>query len=135
MFNLIGNSLKFTSKGGSITISYSENDGFVETKIVDTGAGIAPEDLGKLFQKFGLIEGSYITNQTSTSLGTGLGLYICRSIIDLHHGEIKAASEGRGKGSTFTFTLKKFDKSDEQELKIENANDQKEKVDLIHAQL
>jgi len=135
MFNLIGNSLKFTSKGGSITISYSQSDGFVETKIADTGAGIDPEDMGKLFQKFGLLEGSYITNQTSTSMGTGLGLYICKSIINLHHGEIKAASEGRGKGSTFTFTLKKFEESDVQELKTESTNDQKEKVDLIHLQV
>ncbi len=135
MFNLIGNSLKFTAKGGSITISYSQSDGFVETKIADTGAGIAPEDMGKLFQKFGLLEGSYVTNQTSTSMGTGLGLYICRSIIDLHHGEIKAASEGRGKGSMFTFTLKKFEETDAQELKTESTNDQKEKVDLIHLQV
>lgn len=136
LFNLIGNSLKFTPKGGSITISYSRKEnGFVETKVTDTGAGIVPEDMGKLFQKFGLLEGSYVTNQTSTSLGTGLGLYICRSIIDLHHGEIKAASEGRGKGSTFSFTLREFKDSDAQTLKTETTDDHKDKVDLIHAQV
>jgi signal transduction histidine kinase len=135
MFNLIGNSLKFTPKGGSITISYALKNGFVETKITDTGAGIAPDDMGKLFQKFGLIEGSYVTNQTSISLGTGLGLYICRSIIDLHHGEIKAASEGRGKGSTFSFTLREFKDSDLQKFKTEATEDNKDKMDLIHVQL
>lgn len=135
MFNLIGNSLKFTPKGGSITISYVQKDGFVETRIADTGSGIAPEDMGKLFQKFGLIAGSYITNQTSTSLGTGLGLYICRSIIDLHHGDIKAESEGSGKGATFTFTLKEFKDSDSQTLKTEASEDHKDKVDLIHVEL
>lgn len=104
LFNLIGNSLKFTSSGGSITISFSQANGFVETKIVDTGTGIDPKDIGKLFQKFGLLPGSYTTNQPVT--GTGLGLYICRSIIEMHHGTIKVNSEGRGKGTTFTFTLK-----------------------------
>ena len=136
LFNLIGNSLKFTPKGGKITISYSQKGGFVETKVVDSGAGIAKEDLGKLFQKFGLIEGSYVTNQTSTNMGTGLGLYICRSIINLHHGEIKASSEGKGKGTTFTFTLKEFTESDAQKLKTEAPADKKDDpVDLIHEQI
>lgn len=135
MFNLIGNSLKFTPRGGSITISFAQKDDFIETRITDTGSGIAPEDMGKLFQKFGLIEGSYVTNQTSTSLGTGLGLYICRSIIDLHNGEIHATSEGTGKGSTFSFTLKEFKDSDLQTLKTESTEDKTDKVDLIHMSL
>jgi len=134
LFNLIGNSLKFTPKGGTITISFLLKDDLVQTSITDTGSGIAPEDKGKLFQKFGLLEGSYITNQTSTQLGTGLGLYICRSIIDLHHGEIKAESEGRGKGSTFFFTLKIFKESDMHTMKKESAEDKKDVVELIHAQ-
>jgi len=135
LFNLIGNSLKFTPKGGSITVSFSQQNGFIETMIKDTGAGIAQEDMGKLFQKFGLLTGSYITNQTSTSLGTGLGLYICRSIIDLHGGEIKAASQGRGNGAIFTFTLKEFKESESQTFKTENPADKKDSVDLIHAEL
>ncbi|HSX08899.1 MAG TPA: GAF domain-containing sensor histidine kinase [Candidatus Saccharimonadales bacterium] len=129
-FNLIGNSLKFTPKGGTITISYSQVGGFIETKITDTGAGIEPQDISKLFQKFGLLPGSYITNQT-VAIGTGLGLYICRSIINLHHGQIHAASPGRGKGATFIFTLKIFEDSDLQNIKKEG-NDDKEKVELIH---
>lgn len=133
LFNLIGNSLKFTPKDGSIKVSYSEKDGIVETKIVDTGSGIAPEDVDKLFQKFGLLPGSYITNQTA--MGTGLGLYICRAIIDLHHGEIKAASEGRGKGAAFTFTLKAFKESDLRNFKKESDEENKDKIDLIHAQV
>jgi signal transduction histidine kinase len=132
LFNLIGNSLKFTPKGGTITISFSQNAGFVETSVTDTGAGIATEDKGKLFQKFGLLEGSYVTNQTSTSMGTGLGLFICRSIIELHHGQIKADSEGRGKGSTFSFTLKEFKESDLQTLKKEKPADKDDPVNLIH---
>src|SRR5258708_37465412 len=65
LFNLIGNSLKFTPKGGTITISFLQKDGFVQTSVADTGAGILPEYIGKLFQKFGLLAGSYITNQTN----------------------------------------------------------------------
>ena len=133
LFNLIGNSLKFTPNGGSITISFIKKNGFVQTSVTDTGAGISAEDKNKLFQKFGLLPGSYITNQTSTSMGTGLGLFICRSIIELHHGEIKAESEGRGKGSTFIFTLKEFQESDQQALKTESS--EKEKVGLIHMQV
>lgn len=106
LFNLIGNSLKFTPKNGTITISYTESGDIIETKVVDTGTGLEPDDIKKLFQKFGLLPGSYITNQPVS--GTGLGLYISRSIILLHDGEINAASEGRGKGTTFSFTLKKF---------------------------
>lgn len=135
LFNLIGNSLKFTPKGGTITVSFFPKGGFIETRVIDTGAGIAKEDLGKLFQKFGLIEGSYITNQTSTSMGTGLGLFICRSIIDLHHGEIKASSPGRGKGSTVSFTLKVFTKADSHSLKKQMSGDNSDHVDLIHAQI
>ena len=135
LFNLIGNSLKFTPKGGTITVSFALKNGYIETKVADNGSGIAPEDMGKLFQKFGLVEGSYITNQTSTSMGTGLGLFICRSIIEMHHGEIKAASEGTGKGSVFSFTLKEFQEADMQNLKLEALSDEKEKSSLIHAAL
>jgi signal transduction histidine kinase len=135
LFNLIGNSLKFTPQGGTITISFSQEDDFIKTAVEDTGAGIGSEDLKKLFQKFGLIEGSYITNQTSTSMGTGLGLYICRSIIDLHHGEIKAESQGRGKGSTFSFTLKVFKESVLHTIKKESTQDKKDTAELIHSQI
>lgn len=132
LFNLIGNSLKFTPSGGSITIKYAEKDGMIEMSVIDTGNGIEPQDIGKLFQKFGLIAGSYTTNQPA--MGTGLGLFICRSIVELHHGKIKAESDGRGKGATFTFTLKIFTDADApliQEKKQTDAG----KLDLIHNQI
>src|SRR5208283_1036055 len=107
VFNLIGNSLKFTPKDGKITITFTESDGMIQTKIKDTGVGIEKEDMPKLFQRFGLLEGSYTTNQSSTFMGTGLGLYICKEILGLHEGKIWADSEGKNKGAEVCFTLRK----------------------------
>lgn len=132
LFNLVGNSLKFTPKGGKITVTFVHSGDMIETKILDTGSGIEPDDLSKLFQKFGLIEGSYTTNQTAS--GTGLGLYICKSIIELHKGKIWAKSEGRGKGSEFTFSLKVFDEAQAKELGADNQT-VTQSVGLVHAQL
>jgi signal transduction histidine kinase len=103
LLNLIGNSLKFTPKGGQITVSVSNKIDRLQVEIADTGKGIVKEDMPKLFQKFGLIEGSYTSN--SAYQGTGLGLYITKSIIELHGGKIWVTSDGRDKGSHFIFTI------------------------------
>lgn len=105
LINLMGNSLKFTPRGGSITISLEAKDNMVHIGVTDTGQGLAPEDIPKLFQKFNIIKGSYTINNNIFQ-GTGLGLYICKSIINLHGGEIGVSSEGKGKGATFNFSLK-----------------------------
>ncbi len=111
LINLIGNSLKFTPRGGSININFTSDGKFVTVNISDNGIGIASEDMPKLFQKFGILPGSYTVNKNAT-VGTGLGLYICKSIVQMHGGKISAFSEGIGKGATFSFTLKKFEDSD-----------------------
>ena len=105
VINLIGNSFKFTPKDGSITIKFEVHSDTVKTLVTDTGAGLSTEMINNLFQKFGLIKGSYQTNKTSTTQGTGLGLYICKQMIELHHGEISATSPGIGQGTTFVFSL------------------------------
>lgn len=105
IINLIGNSFKFTPKEGSITFNFQIKKEFVITQIADTGAGLTPDMIGNLFQKFGLIKGSYQTNKTSVNQGTGLGLYICKQIIELHHGDISATSAGLNQGSVFSFSL------------------------------
>ncbi len=110
IYNLIGNAMKFTPKSGRITVSYKQKDSFVEVAVRDTGAGMDAEGLSKLFQKFGILPGTYAANQPS--FGTGLGLYISRSLIELHGGKIWADSEGKEKGSTFTFTLKVFNQEE-----------------------
>lgn len=104
LINLIGNSLKFTPSGGFITICFEKTPRQIVTHVQDNGAGIPDEDLSKLFQKFGLLKGSYTVNQNAAQ-GTGLGLYICREILNQHKGAIWASSQGRGKGSQFSFAL------------------------------
>ena len=100
--NLIGNALKFTPKKGKIKISLSKKDGFIETTVSDTGVGIKKEELSKLFQKFSMIGGS--EEKSVNTQGTGLGLYISKSIVELHGGKIWVTSPGIGKGTSFTFS-------------------------------
>lgn len=109
MLNIVGNAVKFTQSGRTITIEFFSDGKTVETSIKDTGTGISQEDLGKLFTKFGKLESSYVA--LSRSSGTGLGLYISKGLIELMQGKIWATSPGLGKGSTFTFSLPVVSKS------------------------
>lgn len=99
--NLVSNAIKFTPAKGSIYISAKSTNGFLETTVTDTGAGISPEDQKKLFVKFGRLENSLIAR---SGTGSGLGLYICKQYVELHKGKIWFTSEV-GKGSDFTFSL------------------------------
>ncbi len=128
LINFIGNSLKFTPHGGLIEISFEEKVDTVVTSVKDNGKGVEKDDQPKLFEKFGLLKGSYTTN--TISQGTGLGLYICKSIIQLHKGEIWAESEGRDKGSKFSFSLRKYNVKDLK--KIQSEQDGKESKEIIH---
>lgn len=100
--NLIGNALKFTPKGGCITVEVKarNNGAEVEVSVQDTGTGIAKEDLDKVFERF-LQVGE--RRQTDIS-GTGLGLSIAKEIVELHGGKIWAESE-KGQGAKFIFVL------------------------------
>ncbi len=104
LVNLIGNAIKFTPEGGKITLSYYEQYGYVVTNVTDTGIGISQENMRLLFTKFGRIDTSF--SSIAQVPGTGLGLYICKKIVEMSGGEISAKSE-IGKGTTITFTLQK----------------------------
>jgi signal transduction histidine kinase len=94
--NLLRNAIKFTKEGTiSINADIKEDNTEVTITIKDTGAGIHPEILPKLFTKFA----------TKSDMGTGLGLYICKVIVEAHAGRIWAENNSDGKGATFAFTL------------------------------
>lgn len=133
LFNLIGNSLKFTPKDGDITISFYKKNDEVVLEVSDTGAGISPENISKLFQKFSMLPESYANNKNAT--GTGLGLYISRSIVELHKGRIWASSDGLGKGSRFYVSLKIFNEIDYKEFNNFSDTTKKETVGIVHTQL
>lgn len=101
--NIMGNAVKFSPNGGKITISFFTDGKTLETSVSDEGPGISREDLGKLFQKFSRLDSTYTA--AATTGGTGLGLYIAKSLINLMHGRIWASSEGLGKGAKFSFSL------------------------------
>ncbi|MBI2021612.1 HAMP domain-containing histidine kinase [Candidatus Daviesbacteria bacterium] len=103
LLNLVGNALKFTPVNGAVTVSFFSDGKVVEISVKDSGVGIAKEDLPRLFKKFGRLDNSYVA--IATSEGTGLGLYISKSLIELMKGTIIVRSEGVGKGATFTFSL------------------------------
>ncbi len=97
--NLLGNALKFTPEGGKITISFLDRNDKVEVSVSDTGEGIPDEYLDKIFDKF-----QQVTGQRKG--GTGLGLTICKYIVEAHKGKIWVTSK-LGQGSTFTFYVPK----------------------------
>ncbi|MDD5687877.1 MAG: response regulator [Elusimicrobia bacterium] len=99
--NLLINSIKYTQEGGMVSVSFEEIDGEIKFVIADNGKGITKENMGKVFEKFFRVDQSL----TRESGGFGLGLSICRKIIELHGGKIWAESDGLGKGSKFIFTL------------------------------
>ncbi len=100
--NLLSNALKFTPTGGCIDVSARQHEAHVEVAISDTGIGIKQEDFPKLFR----IDTRYTNIGTAGEQGTGLGLSLCKDLIEKNRGRIWVESEV-GKGTTFTFTLPK----------------------------
>ena len=98
--NLISNAIKFTERGGRVTVSARTYDSTVEISVSDTGVGISPENVEKLFR----IDQHHSSSGTEDEEGTGLGLVLCREMIEKHDGKIWVESE-IGSGSAFRFTL------------------------------
>ncbi len=98
--NLISNAIKFTERGGEVTVFTCTHDHTVEISVRDTGVGITSENLEKLFR----IDQNLSTPGTEDEEGTGLGLVLCKEMIEKHEGHIWAESVP-GRGSAFYFTL------------------------------
>jgi PAS domain S-box-containing protein len=120
--NLLSNAIKYTSENGHISIRVAQTGSFVRIEVVDDGRGIPEASKAHLFTKFYRVENSLTTGNR----GTGLGLYISKSIIALHHGEIGVVSK-LGEGSTFFFTLPVFDEGEHP-----NINAEEKELDSIH---
>jgi signal transduction histidine kinase len=107
LFNLVDNAVRFTPHGGSVTVSARRRNGSVEVAVSDTGAGIPPEHLPRLFERFYRADPARGRGEG----GTGIGLAIARSVVEAHGGHIRAESQP-GHGSIFTFDLPAADASD-----------------------
>ncbi|HET6244327.1 MAG: PAS domain-containing sensor histidine kinase [Bacteroidetes bacterium] len=102
--NLITNAIKFTAIGGDVRIEATEKEKFTKISVLDTGEGLDKKTLINLFR----IDKKNSTNGTSNESGTGLGLILCKELIEIQGGKIWAESEP-GKGGKFSFTLPKSD--------------------------
>jgi heavy metal sensor kinase len=99
--NLLDNAIKYTPSGGSVTAFINENDTHVVVSVKDTGCGISPNELPRIFERF------YRCDQSRSQSGIGLGLSLARSIARAHGGDITATSLPN-QGSTFTVNLPRF---------------------------
>jgi signal transduction histidine kinase len=104
--NLVSNAIKYSPIGGKITMLVSHENNNTVIRIADEGAGLLPEDLGRLFGRFQRLSAKPTAGESST----GLGLSIVKRIIDMHGGEVTADSAGPGAGSTFTIVLPATDR-------------------------
>ncbi|MDR4499052.1 MAG: ammonium transporter [Candidatus Scalindua sp.] len=100
MFNLLSNAVKFTPENGRVVVNAGLKNQHIQVAVSDTGIGIKPEDMDKIFEAFRQVDASYARRYE----GTGLGLTLTKRLIELHGGKIWVISDF-GKGSTFTFTL------------------------------
>ncbi|MCB4791817.1 MAG: HAMP domain-containing protein [Elusimicrobia bacterium] len=112
--NLIGNALKFTPDNGQITVNITDEKDHILVVVTDTGEGIPPEYTSKIFDKFQQVAGQ-------RRGGTGLGLTICKHIVEAHNGTIWAESK-IGEGSKFCFTISKTLKPEENQETTETLN-------------
>jgi signal transduction histidine kinase len=99
--NLVSNAIKYSPIGGKIAVVVTHEDNNTVIRVTDEGQGLSPEDLGRLFGRFQRLSAKPTAGESST----GLGLSIVKRIIDMHGGEVTAASDGPGLGSTFTIVL------------------------------
>jgi PAS domain S-box-containing protein len=107
VWNLLSNAVKFTPRGGTVTVRAAHTGSILRLTVHDTGKGIEPEYLPHVFEPFSQEDASF----TRSHEGIGLGLSIVRSLVELHGGRIRAASEGAGRGATFIVEIPAMESS------------------------
>jgi signal transduction histidine kinase len=100
LYNLVDNAVRYSTDGGRVTIAAQRHNGSIEISVSDTGMGISPEHLPRLFERFYRVDPA----RSRDDGGTGIGLAIARSVVEAHGGHIRAESEP-GRGSVFAFDL------------------------------
>jgi len=100
--NLVGNAVRATPSGGSVDVVVGADGGWRTVTVRDTGEGLAPEDLERVFERFYRVTGRRGEGEGG---GSGIGLTIARGIVRAHGGDLTAESPGRGRGATFTVRL------------------------------
>ena len=101
IYNLLSNAVKFTPEGGKIGMRAKKADSEIEIVVWDTGVGIAPENMEKIFEGFFRVDTPY----SRVTEGTGLGLPLSKKLVELHGGKLSVESEGLNKGTSVRFTL------------------------------
>ena len=101
LYNLLSNAIKFTPEGGEIGMRAKKADSEIEIVVWDTGVGIAPENMEKIFEGFFRVDTPY----SRVTEGTGLGLPLSKKLVELHGGKLSVKSEGLNKGASVRFTL------------------------------
>lgn len=101
LWNLLKNAVRFSKVGGTVRLRVSRNEETARIDVSDEGEGISPEDLSRLFGKFEQLH----RTEDAQGNGLGLGLAIAKAIVEAHGGSIRAASQGTGKGSTFSILM------------------------------
>lgn len=106
LLNLLSNAIKYTNKGGKVSILHSVGKREIRISILDSGIGIAREDLDKVLQPFGQAHSGYVITNNNQSGSTGLGLSIVNSLMELHEGRFSLYSQlGRGSRATLHFPM------------------------------
>ena len=103
LVNLLDNAVKYSSEGGTVQIQAAEEDDLIRISVRDSGPGVPPASIPRLFERFYRVD----SGRSRKEGGTGLGLAIVKHIVQLHGGTVRAENNTDGPGATFSFTLKK----------------------------
>lgn len=127
LLNLLSNAIKFSEKGGKIDITLIDRDDFIELSVRDYGVGIEQEDINLIFRRYRQVENTYVKNKT----GSGVGLSLVKSIVELHKGDIRVESE-LGKGSNFIINIPvyKVQCDYEKDVEFNCLNDKVERINI-----